>query len=216
MDKTKIRVGVVSDVVCPWCYIGKRRLEKAMALSADRFDFEVEYFPFELNPHIPEEGVDYREYLCKKFGSEEKFTELHEHVKRIAASEGLDFRLDLQQTSPNTRNAHRLMLVAREKGKQEEVVEALFRAYFTEGVDLTRVDSLVRIAEDAGLDSEKIEQLLHSNTGKLEIEMAEKELQELGITSVPLFIIDDKLAISGAQPVEEFVRGFEETALVNG
>lgn len=216
MDKTKIRVGVVSDVVCPWCYIGKRRLEKAMALSADRFDFEVEYFPFELNPHIPEEGVDYREYLCKKFGSEEKFTELHEHVKRIAASEGLDFRLDLQQTSPNTRNAHRLMLVAREKGKQEEVVEALFRAYFTEGVDLTRVESLVRIAEDAGLDSEKIEQLLHSNTGKLEIEMAEKELQELGITSVPLFIIDDKLAISGAQAVEEFVRGFEETALVNG
>ena len=216
MDKMKIKVGVVSDVVCPWCYIGKKRLEKAMALSADRFDFEVEYFPFELNPHMPEEGADYREYLCKKFGSEEKFQELTDHVKRVAAAEGLDFRLELQRTSPNTRNAHRLMLVAREKGKQEEVVESLFKAYFTEGVDLTRIDNLVRIAEDAGLDSEKIEQLLHSNTGKLEIEMAEKELQELGITSVPLFIIDDKLAISGAQSVEAFIRGFEETALVNG
>lgn len=216
MNKMKIKIGVVSDVVCPWCYIGKRRLEKAMALSSDRFDFEVEYFPFELNPHLPEEGANYREYLRKKFGSEEKVSELTEHVKHVAAQEGLEFRLEEQKTAPNTRNAHRLMLLAREKGRQEEVVEALFRAYFTEAVDLTRIENLVKIADDAGLDGEKIEQLLQSNTGKLEIEMAEKELQELGITSVPLFIIDDKLAISGAQPVEAFIRGFEETTLVNG
>lgn len=213
MQKIKIKIGVVSDVVCPWCYIGKRRLEKAIEMSSERFAFDVEYFPFELNPHLPPEGVDYREYLCRKFGSEEKFLELTEHVRTIAAREGIDFRPELQKTSPNTRNAHRLIMVARDEGKQKEVTEALFSAYFTEGVDLTRTDNLVSIAGRAGLDEEMIEHLLYSNTGNLEIEMAEKELQDLGITSVPLFIIDDKLGISGAQSVETFTRAFEETAL---
>ena len=89
-----MRVEIYSDVVCPWCYIGKRRLEKAMAMTADRFAFDVEYFPFELNPQMPDEGSNYREYLCRKFGSEAKFHELNEHVKRVAAHEGLDFRME--------------------------------------------------------------------------------------------------------------------------
>ena len=214
MSKTKVKIGVVSDIVCPWCYIGKRRLEKAMERSSDRFEFEVEYFPFELNPHLPEEGTDFRQYLCEKFGSEEKFRQLTDHVKKVAAAEGLDFRLELQNVSPNTRNAHRIVLVARDEGRQAEVVEGLFRAHFTEGIDLSNRGNLVTIAEQAGLDAEKIELLLSSNTGKLEIEMAEKELQDLGITSVPLFIIDDKVAISGAQSVETFTKAFEESALV--
>lgn len=214
MNKIKIKIGVVSDVVCPWCYIGKRRLEKAMALSADHFEFDVEYFPFELNPHLPEEGTDYRAYLLKKFGSEEKYNQLTSHVRQVAAREGLDFRPELQKISPNTRNAHRVILMAREEGKQSRVVEALFSAHFIEGVDLSKVENLIAIADRVGLDREKVELLLSSNTGKLEIEMAEKELQELGITSVPLFIIDDKIAISGAQPFEAFMKAFEETAMV--
>lgn len=215
MDKIKIKIGVVSDVVCPWCYIGKRRLEKAIAMSSDRYEFDVEYFPFELNPHMPEEGTDYREYLCKKFGGESKFLELSSHVERVAAREGLDFNMELQRISPNTRNAQRIIMLAREDGRQMEVVEALFRAYFTEGADLSSMENLIKISVGAGLDAEKVEQLLKSNTGKLEIEMAEKELQELGITAVPLFIMDDKFAISGAQPVEAFTKAFDEVALMS-
>ena len=213
MEKMLVRIGIVSDVVCPWCYIGKRRLEKAMALTSDRFEFEREYLPFELDPHIPEEGVDYRDYFCKKFGSEAKFQELADHVKKVAAREGLEFNPDTQHRYPNTRNAHRLILMAREENKQDEVAEALFRAYFTEGLDLTKNENLIKIAVGAGLNGDKVDMLLQSNTGKLEIEMAETELQRLGITAVPLFIIQDKFAISGAQSVGAFTKIFEEAAL---
>jgi len=215
MDKIKIKIEVVSDVICPWCYIGKRRLEKAMEMSSDRFDFDVEYFPFELNPHMPEEGLDYREYLCGKFGSESKFMELSAHVKQVAAREGLAFNLHLQRISPNTRNAHRVIMLSREEGKQMQVVEAFFRAYFTEGVDLSRIENLVEISAKAGMEPEYVEQLLNSNTGKLEIEMAEKELHDLGITGVPLFIVDNRLAISGAQSVEALTKAFDEASFVN-
>lgn len=216
MERITVKIGIVSDVVCPWCYIGKRRLEKAMAMTADRFAFDVEYFPFELNPHMPPEGSDYRDYLCRKFGSEAKFNQLNEHVKQIAAREGLDFRMEMQHTVPNTRNAHRILMLAREDDKQLEVAEGFFRAYFTEGKDLSRIGTLIDIAVEAGLDREKVSLLLDSNTGKMEIETAEKELNDLGITSVPLFIIDDRIAIAGAQSVEAFTKAFEEAALAEG
>lgn len=213
MEKITIKIGVVSDVVCPWCYIGKRRLEKAMALASDTYRFQLEYYPFELNPHLPEEGVSYRDYLTRKFGSESKFRELNAHVSQVAAREGLRFNPELQRVSPNTRNAHRIIMFARDSGMQSEVVEAFFRAYFVEGIDLSNIDILADIAEGAGLDRTSVEQLLNSNTGKLEIEMAEKELHDLGITAVPLFIIEDRIGISGAQSVEVFSRAFEEVAV---
>jgi predicted DsbA family dithiol-disulfide isomerase len=214
MEKMKINIGVVSDIVCPWCYIGKRRLERGMERASDRFDFEVEYFPFELNPHMPQAGTDFKEYLCKKFGSESKSRELTEHVRRAAAAEGIQFNLEMQHTRPNTRDVHRIIMFAREEGKQLEVVEGFFRAFFTDGIDLSRFENLIDIADRAGLDTDTIEALLNSNTGKLEIEMAEKELTDLGITSVPLYIIENKLAISGAQSVEAFTKAFEEGASV--
>lgn len=212
MEKIAIKIGVVSDVVCPWCYIGKRRLEKAMALASGTYRFEVEYYPFELNPHLPEQGLSYRDYLTRKFGSEEKFRELTAHVTQAAAREGLRFHPELQKVSPNTRNAHRIIMLARDSGRQSDVVEAFFRAYFVEGIDLSSIEILADIAEGEGLDRTAVLQLLNSNTGKLEIEMAEKELHDLGITAVPLFIIDDRLGISGAQPIEVFSKAFEEVA----
>lgn len=212
MEKQKIKIGVVCDVVCPWSYIGKRRLEKAMEITADRYTFQVDYFPFELNPHHPEEGLDFHDYLRKKYGSEEHFEELTAHLRRTAAREGLVFNLHLQETSPNTRNAHRVVMFAREQGKQEAVVEALFHAYFTEGVDLSRRENLIAVASEAGLDAEKTRYLLSSNTGKVEIEMGEKELHDLGITSIPLYIIDDRVTLSGARSVEAFTRAFEEVS----
>lgn len=216
MERTTIRIEIISDVVCPWCYIGKRRLEKAVQLASDRFDFEAEYFPFELNPHLPPEGVDFKNYLCNKFGSEERFHQLTEHTRIIAAREGVEFNLHLQNKSPNTRNIHRIIMTAREEGKQLEAVEGFFRAYFTDGVDLSRIENLITIAGQAGLDEDQIATLLDSNTGNLEIEMAEKELQDLGITSVPLFIIENRFSISGAQSVEAFTKVFEDAAMAIG
>jgi predicted DsbA family dithiol-disulfide isomerase len=215
MEKANIKIGVVSDVVCPWCYIGKRRLESAMELASEAYHFETEYFPFELNPHIPEEGIAYRDYVLRKFGSEAKFHELNNHVTRVAAGEGLDFHPELQRISPNTRNAHRVIMLARESGRQADVAEAFFRAYFVEGTDLSDVENLIGIAERCGMESGAVGELLYSNIGKLEIEMAEKEMHDLGITAVPLFIINDRLAISGAQPVQAFVEAFEEAVMLD-
>lgn len=210
MEKPKIKIGVVSDIVCPWCYIGKRRLEKAMLQSSAFYDFEVAYFPFQLDPRIPEEGVDYQTYARNKFESDARFLELNRHLRDIAWQEGIDFHPERQKIFPNTRNAHRVILLAREDGKQWSIVEKLFAAYFSEGVDLSRIDKLVALATSAGMDGTRVEELLESNTGNLEIEMAEKELHDLGITAVPLFIIGNKVAISGAQPVDTFIKAFEE------
>lgn len=205
---------MVADLVCPWCYIGKRRLERAMQLASSHFHFDVAYFPFELNPHLPEEGRDHDAYQCERYGSEARFQQITSHLKDIAAREGLVFTPGLQKVMPNTRNAHRVALFAREEGRQQQVVDALFDAYFTRGVNLSRIDNLVRIAVEAGLNGERTEQLLHSSTGKIEIEIAEKEMQDLGITSVPLFIVGERSAITGAQSVEAFLEGFAHASLM--
>jgi predicted DsbA family dithiol-disulfide isomerase len=210
MSKPKIKVGVISDVVCPWCYIGKRRLENAINNLSDKFDFDVEYFPFELNPQIPESGFDQKEYLTNKFGGEERYNQITDNTADVAAKEGLMFDFQGQKKSPNTRNAHRLIQFAKEDNKHLQMVEALFKAYFTDGVDLTKTESLVQLAANIGLDKTKIEQFLLSDTGKIEVEMAERELQQLGITGVPFYIIDNKFGISGAQPSESFIKAFEE------
>jgi predicted DsbA family dithiol-disulfide isomerase len=210
MNKLTIKIGVVSDVVCPWCYIGKRRLEKAMHKLSDRFNFEVEYFPFELNPKMPVSGLDQKAYLSNKFGGEERYEQITGHTSSVAAQEGLTFDFAIQKISPNTRNAHRLIQFAKENNKHLELVESLFRAYFTEGIDLSKNENLVTIAVQNGLDKEKAELFLGSETGVMEVEMVEHELQQSGITGVPFYIIDNKFGISGAQPSESFIKAFEE------
>src|SRR5688500_1385875 len=137
MSKPKIKVDVISDVVCPWCYIGKRRLEKAMDKLSDAYDFEVEYHPFELNPQMPVSGLNHKEYLVEKFGGEDRYEQLTGRVTQVAAVEGLLFDFEKQKTSPNTRKAHALIQLAREEGKQLVVMEAFFKAYFSDGIDLT-------------------------------------------------------------------------------
>jgi predicted DsbA family dithiol-disulfide isomerase len=215
MNKPTIRIGVVSDVVCPWCYIGKRRLEKAMQKLSDRFDFEVEYLPFELNPQMPASGLDQKAYLKNKFGGEERYDQITRHVTAIAAQEGLTFNFQIQKTSPNTRNAHRLVQLAKEYQKHLEITEALFKAYFTEGVDLSKTENLIAIAIQAGLDKEKAELLLQGDTGIAEIEMTERQLQQSGVTGVPFYIVNNKYGISGAQPSESFIKAFEEITSEN-
>lgn len=210
MNKTKIRIDVVSDVVCPWCYIGKRRLEKAIDNLSDTYDFEVEYHPFELDPQLPATGVDQHEYLAKKFGGTDRYAKIADHVSRVAQTEGLSFDFSKQTIMPNTRNAHRIIQLAKRFGKQAEANELLMKAYFTEGADLGKPETLVQLAVQAGLEQRMIEELLRNGEGLAEIEVAEREMHQLGISGVPFYIIQHKYGLSGAQPSDTFMDVFEE------
>ncbi len=210
MTKPSIKIDVVSDVVCPWCYIGKRRLEKAIQQVGDQIDITVEYHPFELNPEMPNEGRNQRDYLVKKFGSEAKYEQITGHVTATAAQEGLVFDFAKQKISPNTRQAHRLIYFAKQKGKQLEMKEALMKAYFTDGIDLTKNENLLQVATSLGLDVTEVNAFLQSNVGLNEVVAEEKLNVQRGISGVPFFIINNQYGVSGAQPSELFVNAFLE------
>lgn len=215
MTNPKIKIDVVSDVVCPWCYIGKRRLEKAIAQVADQVDVELEYHPFELNPDMPLEGRNQKEYLTRKFGSEVKYQQIVEHVTDVAAQEGLKFDFEKQVISPNTRNAHRLIWFAKKHGKQIEMKEALMKAYFEQGIDLTKMENLISIATQAGIDPEKIKSFLSSTEGMVEVTTSEMQNAQRGISGVPFYIINNQYGVSGAQPSEVFARALLEISAEN-
>ncbi|MGE0587468.1 MAG: DsbA family oxidoreductase [Cyclobacteriaceae bacterium] len=206
----KITIDIVSDVVCPWCYIGKRRVEKAMKELEGEFQFEVNYLPFELNPQMPAEGRNQKEYLTEKFGGPDRYQKLTDNVTQVAKGEGLAFDYDKQLKSPNTRDAHRLIWFAKTVGKQAAMKEALMKAYFEEGKDLTQKSTLVEIAAGAGLDSERINTLLSSDEGLVEVQYLEQMNYQRGISGVPFYIVNGKYGISGAQPSETFVSAFKE------
>lgn len=210
MTKPKIKVDIVSDVVCPWCYIGKRRIERAMDSLKDKYDFEVEYYPFELNPTLPESGVNQKEYLSAKFGSEQRYEQITASTTATAATEGLNFDFKKQKISPNTRNAHRIIQFAKQAGKQPEVKEAFMKAYFEQGVDLSKKENLVSVAVNAGLSKEAVEKLLSTDEGSAEVAHTEREMQKLGISGVPFYIINNKYGVSGAQASETFMKAFED------
>jgi predicted DsbA family dithiol-disulfide isomerase len=210
MTKAKIKVDIVSDVVCPWCYIGKRRLEKAIEQLKDDYEFELHYKAFELNPHVPAEGLDQKTYLIKKFGSEARYYELTENVTRVAAAEGLKFDYSKQQTSPNTFNLHRVIWLAEKKGKQLQTVEAFFHAYFEKGVDLSKAQNIIEVAAEAGLEKSKVRELLENHEGSSEVQQQQIHNREIGVSGVPFYIINDKYAVSGAQPASLFVKAFKE------
>ncbi len=208
--KPKIIIDIVSDVVCPWCYIGKRRIEKAMTQLGDQFEFEVSYLPFELNPTTPSAGFNQKDYLTKKFGSEEKYNQITRHVTATAAEEGLSFDFDKQKVSPNTRDAHRILWYAKREGKQLALKEAFMNAYFEKGVDLTKRENLIEISEKAGLNPEKVSTLLNSEAGLVEVIQSEELNHQRGISGVPYYIINNQYGISGAQTADVFVRAFSE------
>lgn len=210
MPKPKIKVDIVSDVVCPWCYIGKRRLERAIDTLKDKYDFELEYHPFELNPEIPLSGTDQQNFLTNKFGSDDHYLQITNHVSTVALEEGLRFDFPKQKVLPNTRDAHRIIQFAKTEGKQSDVKEALMKAYFEEGVDLSKKENLLNIAKNAGLPEKKVQNLLSSEEGLQEVVQAERELRKSGITGVPFYIINNKYGISGAQSSATFIQAFEE------
>jgi len=210
MTKPKIKIDVVSDVVCPWCYIGKRRLEKAIDQLSSAYDFDVEYHPFELNPEMPKEGRDQKEYLANKFGGDDRYNQLTNHVTNVALAEGLIFNFDKQSVSPNTRKAHSIVQFAKEAGKQLETVNALFKAYFTDGIDLSKDENLIDIAVHAGLEEEKVRALLADESALVQVALEEQEMYKLGISGVPFYIINNKYGVSGAQASDTFIKAFQE------
>lgn len=208
----KITVDVVSDIVCPWCYIGKRRLEKAIDQLKNDYEFDVKYLPFELNPCMPKEGRNQREYLTEKFGGVERYNQLTDHVTSIAVEEGLHYDYSRQQFSPNTRDAHRLIWLAGQDGVQAEVKEALLHAYFEKGINLTKKENLIMVAEQAGLDRKKAERLMSSDEGMAEVEYLEQLNVQRGVSGVPFYIVNGKYGISGAQSPSAFVSAFKDIA----
>lgn len=206
MNKIQLQVDVVSDVVCPWCYIGKRRLEKALATLPPEYEVEVRFLPFELNPDTPKAGVDHHSYLSNKFGGAARYEQLTAHVTQVAAGEGLAFRFDQQHVMPNTFDSHRLIQYAQSHGRQAAVKEALMKAYFEQGVDLSKPENLVRIGVECGLNEDETAKYLASSQGIEETKAMEQLNYRRGISGVPFYIINQKYGVSGAQPSEAFVQ----------
>jgi predicted DsbA family dithiol-disulfide isomerase len=201
---------VISDVICPWCYIGKRRLEKAIAALDRQHEVRVRWLPFQLNPSMPKEGISRRDYRIKKFGSWERSLELDAKIVAVGKEEGIHFAFDRIERTPNTVNAHRLIWLADKQGVQDAVVEALFRAYFTDGRDISNHQALIDVVAEAGLDRHQAEDVLNSDDGQEAIKEAGEQARRLRVEGVPFFLIDGKITLSGAQPPDAFLSAFSQ------
>ena len=191
---------VVSDAICPWCYVGKRRLAKALALLApEGLTFAVRWLPFQLNPDMPKGGVDRRAYRTRKFGSWERSQALDARVAAVGAGEGLAFRHDLMARTPNTFDAHRLVWLAGREGTQDAVVDGLFAAYFVEGRDIGEPGVLADVGAAAGLDRARVLAMLAGEEGAAEVAAEERAARRLGVEAVPTFLLDGRPLVAGAQ-----------------
>jgi predicted DsbA family dithiol-disulfide isomerase len=193
-------IEIASDVVCPWCYIGKRRMEKALALLDGGIEARIEWLPFQLNPHMPAEGIARADYRRAKFGSLEKGRALDARVAQEGAGEGIAFAFDRMQRTPNTIAAHQLIDLAQKQGRGNAVVDALFRAYFEEAKDIGDEAVLNAIAEREGVIGRTDQKILE------EVREKEERVRGLGISGVPTFIFDRKTGVSGAYAPENLVR----------
>jgi predicted DsbA family dithiol-disulfide isomerase len=196
-----IAIDVVSDVVCPWCFIGKRRLEKALALAPD-IPVEVRFHPYFLNPWVPREGMARDDYLTRKFGSPERYHSIAGRVAAAAAEEGLTYDSSKMRRQPNTLDCHRLIRWAGEIGKAPAMKQRLMDLYFTEGGDLSDREVLVKAAADCGLEPDDTRAKLASDIDVAAVEAQARAAQEAGIDGVPCFIFDGAFAVSGAQSPE--------------
>ena len=211
MARQPVRIDVVSDVVCPWCFIGKRRLEKAIALKSE-IPVEVHWRPYFLNDWVPREGMARDDYLTAKFGSPERYKGIAGRVQQAAADEGLTYAVDRISRQPNTTDAHRLIRWAEGIGKAAEMKQKLMDLYFTEGADLTNRAVLVQAAADVGLDPEDVRAALDSDKDVAEVEREAQSAKEAGIEGVPMFIFGGKFAVSGAQSPEYLAEAIARAA----
>ncbi|CUH53570.1 DsbA family oxidoreductase [Shimia marina] len=200
-----IKLDIISDPICPWCFIGKTRLEKALAQEPDH-PFVIEWHPFQLNPDMPADGMDRRDYLETKFGGKENAVRVYGEIEKHALEEGLNIDFAAIKRTPNTINAHRLIHWAGIEQKQNAVVDALFAAYFTEGRDIGDTDVLADIADSAGMDAAVVRKLLVSNSDVEDIRNRDAHSRQMGVNSVPTFIVANQHAVPGAQPADLWLR----------
>jgi len=209
---TRLDIEVISDVICPWCYVGKRRLEKAIHLLGPEAHVTVTWRPFQLNPTMPKAGMDRNEYRSAKFGSLERSHALDAKVAAVGAAEGIEFHFDSIHRTPNTLDAHRLIWLAQHQGRQDAVVEALFRAYFVDAVDVGEPRNLITIAAAVGMEKESVEQVLASDAGLEEMLAEERRFKGMRIDGVPGFFLNGRFLFSGAAEPQDLAEAFLGTA----
>ncbi len=201
------RLDIISDPVCPWCYIGAHNLLRA---TAGRDTFELNWRPYQLNPDMPAEGMDRAAYLAAKFGGAERAAEIYARVEAAAAEAGLKIDFTAIPRAPNTLDAHRLLHWARVEGAQTPVALQLFRRYFEAGEDISDRAVLRAAAEATGMDGAVVDRLLSGDVDRAEVQAEAEQAREMGVTGVPTFIIGGRYALSGAQPPETWVKLADE------
>jgi len=203
-----MRIDVISDTVCPWCFIGKRRLDRALAMR-DPGPVEIRWRPFQLNPAMADEGMDRDKYFAAKFGGVDRAERQYDRIRAAGREEGIEFRFDLIGRIPNTVNSHRLLRLAERSGNQNAVSDLLFDAYFLRGRNIGLDDELVEIARTAGMDADPVRAYLAGEQDRAEILAQEDRARLNGINGVPCFVIEDQYAVSGAQSPEIFLQIFD-------
>ena len=207
-----MRIEIYSDTICPWCLIGKRRLEKALKKQPQE-NLEISWRAFQLTPSMPAEGIDRQRYLEMKFGGSERVATVYEPIKQTGLREGIDFAFDKIERTPNTLNSHRLLRFAERRYCNETMLDTLFSAYFFDGEDIGDPDTLIALAEKAGLERGAVSAYLESDEDRAEVTAEDARAREIGIQGVPTYIFDGKYVLSGAHPPEVLFRLFD---LVNG
>lgn len=211
MTRAPIRLDIFSDPVCPWCYVGKANLDKALGQHPDH-PFQIQWHPFQLNPEMPPEGVTKRAYLEEKFGGKARVDAVHERLREAARGAGVDMDPDKPRRMPNTLDAHRLIHWAGIEGVQQAVVDALMRAYWVEGRDIGDLDTLADIAFESGMDRDATLRLLQSDADADDIQARDQDARHKGVNSVPTFLIAQQYVVSGAQPPETWEKVIAELA----
>ncbi|WIY24866.1 DsbA family oxidoreductase [Parasedimentitalea psychrophila] len=200
-----VKLDIISDPICPWCYIGKTNLDKALAQIPDH-PFTIEWHPFQLNPDMPVEGMDRRAYLEGKFGGKQAAVKAYAPVVDAAQKAGLTINYEAIKRTPNTLDAHRLIHWAGIESKQTEAVDALFHAYFVDGRDIGSAEVLGDIADSIGMDAAMVQKLLATDNDTDDIKSRDAHSRQMGVSSVPTFIVDNRHAVPGAQPPELWLK----------
>ncbi|OIQ43164.1 MAG: polyketide biosynthesis protein [Roseobacter sp. MedPE-SWde] len=208
-DLPSVKLDIISDPICPWCYIGKTHLDKALAETPEH-PFVIEWHPFQLNPDMPREGMDRRAYLEAKFGGKEGAVRAYAPVVEHAEKAGLSIDFEGMQRTPNTIDAHRLIHWAGIEGKQGKMVDALFDAYFAQARDIGDSDVLVEIAAKIGMEADVVRQLLSGNNDVEDIRKRDAHSRQMGVSSVPTFIIANQHAVPGAQQPDMWKQVIED------
>lgn len=212
-EPVSLSVDVVSDVVCPWCFIGQKRLDKAVA-AVDGVDVHINWRPFQLDPSVPRGGKDRRQYMLDKFGSEQRIRDIHARIEPLGAAEGIAFDFDAIRIAPNTLDAHRAIRWAGAAGEtvQNLLVRRLFRLYFEEGADVGDHAVLIAAAREAGMDAAVVETLLPTDADVAAVQTEMATASRMGITGVPCFLIEGKYAVMGAQETDVLADALRQIA----